>query len=204
MGSFAICKIIWKLTEQFNYLKIDPNNQKLLGIRGSSMKEKCKLQESHQEKVRMKKKNFTLGCRRIPTNQFRPVKQKLSNTSAHACRVRAILIRMTLKWKRANITETTNERKKSDLIGLSNGYGRLVGWLSEPSGEKTSCPKTFNKLTNTSLWCHTATRLANRTSVFFFWRENKEVIFLSFHPLADKTNNEHLPISFFKVTRKSL
>jgi len=45
-------KINWTI---FNYLKIDPNNQKLLGIQGSSMKEKSKLQESHQEKVRMKK-----------------------------------------------------------------------------------------------------------------------------------------------------
>ena len=82
----------------------------MLGIRDWSTKEKSKLQESHQEKVRMKK-NYILRCGRIPTNQFRPVKQKLCKTSAHACRVRAILIRMILKWKRANITETTNERK---------------------------------------------------------------------------------------------
>ena len=36
--------------------------------------------------------------------------------------------RMTLKWKRANKTETTN-----DFIGLSNGYKRarlLVGWAN--------------------------------------------------------------------------
>ena len=37
------------------------------------------------------------------------------------------------------------------------------GWLSERSGEKTSCPRTFYKSTDTSLWCHTTTRLANRT-----------------------------------------
>ena len=29
-------------------------------------------------------------------------------------------------------------------------------------------------------------------------------MFWSFHPLADKTNNDHLPKPFFKVTRKSL
>ena len=29
-------------------------------------------------------------------------------------------------------------------------------------------------------------------------------MFWSFHPLADKTNNEHLPKPFFKVIRKSL
>jgi len=37
------------------------------------------------------------------------------------------------------------------------------GWLSERSGEKTSCPRTFKKSTDTSLGRHTATRLANQT-----------------------------------------
>ena len=39
---------------------------------------------------------------------------------------------MILKWKHANKTETTKERKQSDLIGLSNGYKRtwlLVGYM---------------------------------------------------------------------------
>ena len=53
------------------------------------MKEKPQLQESHQEKVRMKKIiTFTLRCRRcplpwIPSTQFRPVKQKLGKASLH-------------------------------------------------------------------------------------------------------------------------
>ena len=38
----------------------------------------------------------------------------------------------------------------------------------------------------------------------FLWRENEESMFRSFHPLADKTNNVHLPKPFFKVIRKSL
>ena len=38
----------------------------------------------------------------------------------------------------------------------------------------------------------------------FLWRENEESMFWSFHPLDDKTNNEHLPKSFYKVIRKSL
>ena len=40
---------------------------------------------------------------------------------------------MTLKWKRANKTETTNKQKYSDLIGLSNRYKRawlLVGYAN--------------------------------------------------------------------------
>ena len=37
------------------------------------------------------------------------------------------------------------------------------GWLSERSGEKTSFLRTFLKSTDTSVWRHAATRLANRT-----------------------------------------
>ena len=32
----------------------------------------------------------------------------------------------------------------------------------------------------------------------FLWRENEESTFWSFHPLADKTNNEHLRKPFLK------
>ena len=39
----------------------------------------------------------------------------------------------------------------------------IFGWFNKRSGEKTSCPRTFWKSTDTSLWRHTATRLANRT-----------------------------------------
>ena len=42
---------------------------------------------------------------------------------------------------------------------------------------------------------HVATRLANRTmpSPYWdlLWRENEEAMFWSFHPLADKTNNDY-------------
>ena len=37
------------------------------------------------------------------------------------------------------------------------------GWLREHSAEKTSYPRTCWKSSNTSLWCHTATWLANQT-----------------------------------------
>ena len=66
----------------------------------------------------------------------------------------------------------------------------------------------IQKSTDTSLWRHTTTRLANRTMPSpykgFLWRENKEAMFWSFHPLAHKTYNEHLPKPFFKAIRKSL
>ena len=35
-------------------------------------------------------------------------------------------------------------------------------------------------------------------------RENEESTCWSFHPLAEKTNKEHLPKTFFKVIQKSL
>ena len=38
----------------------------------------------------------------------------------------------------------------------------------------------------------------------FLWWENKEAMLWSYHPLADKTSNEHLPKPFFKVIQKSL
>ena len=31
----------------------------------------------------------------------------------------------------------------------------------------------------------------------FLWQENEEAMFASFHPLAYKTNTEHLPKPFF-------
>ena len=100
---------------------------------------------------------------------------------------------MTLKWKLANKTKTTNERKESDLIGLSNGYKRhgvLVGWVNARM-KKLHARRTFYKSIDTSLWRHTATRLANRTMPSpyygFLWRENEESMFSYFYPLADKT-----------------
>ena len=83
------------------------------------------------------------------------------------------------------------------------------GWLSERSSERTSCPRTFQKSTDTSLWHHTATRLANRTipSPYygFLWRENEEAMFWSFHSLADKQITKTYKVKpFFKVIRKSL
>ena len=48
----------------------------------------------------------------------------------------------------------------------------------------------------------TTTRLANRTMPSlhygFLWRKIEDAMFCSFHLLADKTNNEHLPKPFFE------
>ena len=76
-------------------------------------------------------------------------------------------------------------------------------------GEKTSCPGTFQNLIDPSLdvilqqdWPIKQCLLHIR--VFFGGKTKSPCFDLSFHPLADKTNNEHLPKLLFKVIRKSL
>ena len=117
--------------------------------------------------------------------------------------------RMTLKWKRANKTETTNERKQSDLVRLSNGYKRAWFWLVKQTlGWKNFMPEELSR--NQSIlrfdvipqhdWpieqCLLHTEI-------FFGRKTRSLC-LIFHPLGDKTNNELLPKPFFEVIRKSL
>ena len=68
------------------------------------------------------------------------------------------------------------------------------GWLSERSGEKTSCPRTFSKSIDNSLWRHATTRLANRTSLLhlrvLFGRKRKRPCFdLFIHGLIKQITN---------------
>ena len=45
-------------------------------------------------------------------------------------------------------------------------------------------------------YCNTIGQPSYAFSILgFLWRENEEAMFWSFHPLADKSNNEHLPRS---------
>ena len=117
---------------------------------------------------------------------------------------------MTLKWKLANKRETTNKRKKSDLIGLSNGYNArgFLLVISERSAEKTSCSKNFleiNRYFALLSYCNTIGLSNNVFSIFGFSLAGKRRVHVwSFHSLADKTNSEHLPKPFLKVIRKSL
>ena len=70
------------------------------------------------------------------------------------------------------------------------------GWLSEHSGEKNFIPKNFleiNRYFALMSYCNTIGQSNYAFSILgFLWRENEETMFWSFHPLADKTNNEHL------------
>ena len=84
----------------------------------------------------------------------------------------------------------------------AGGFWLVKGTL----GWKNFTPKNLWKSTNTSLWHHTATWLANQTMpspyLGFLWWGNEEAMFWPFHPLAVKTNNKHLLKPFFKVIRK--
>ena len=104
---------------------------------------------------------------------------------------------MTLKWKRANKTETTNEWKQRFDWFIERIQTRVAfGWLSEHSGEKNFIPKNFleiNRYFALMSYCNTIGQSNYAFSILgFLWRENEETMFWSFHPLADKTNNEHL------------
>ena len=53
---------------------------------------------------------------------------------------------MTLKWKRANKTETTNERKESDLIGLSKDTNaRGFSLVERTLGVKKRHPRELSR-----------------------------------------------------------
>ena len=80
------------------------------------------------------------------------------------------------------------------------------GWLSERSGEKTSCPENFleiNRYFALTSYCNTIGQSNNAFSILgFLWRKNEEAMFWSFHPLADKTNNEQIPKPFERLSGK--
>ena len=72
-------------------------------------------------------------------------------------------------------------------------------WLNDRSGEKTSCPKNFleiNRYFSLTSYCGRIQSNIAFSILGFLWRENEEAMFLTFHPLADKTNNEHLQNHF--------
>ena len=84
----------------------------------------------------------------------------------------------------------------------------LVYRTDTNAGWKKFIPENFleiNRYFTLTSYCNTIGQSNNAFSILgFSWRENEESVFWSFHSLADKTNNEHLPKPFFKVIRKSL
>ena len=110
-------------------------------------------------------------------------------------------------WPRSENAQKHNKHTKIERFDwlIERIQTRVAfGWLSERSGEKTSCPRTVAP--ENFLEIH-------RYFAFDFILQHdgqsdnsspyKEFL-KPFHPLADKTNNEHLPKPFFKVIQKSL
>ena len=120
-----------------------------------------------------------------------------------------------IHWEKRRITHTEMKGKQCNLLkqfsydlemktSEQNRNNKRVGtaiwlvyrtdtnargfWLVKRTlGWKNFMPE---KSTDTSLWRHSAIRLANLTMPSpyqgFLWRENEEVLFWSFHPLAGK------------------
>ena len=116
---------------------------------------------------------------------------------------------MSLKWKRTNKTETTNERKESDLSGLSNGYKRA--WLLLGQANARVKKRQARELSrNQPILCfhvilqhdYPIEQCLLYLRVFLSGKRRGHV--WSFHSLADKTNNEYLTKPFSEVIRKSL
>ena len=99
----------------------------------------------------------------------------------------------------------------SYLIGLSNGYKHLRLLVGSLAYARVIEKKHARELSiNQSILRFDVTLQHDwpieQCLQCFLWRKNEESMFWSFHPLADKTNNEHLskPLIETKVIRKSL
>ena len=84
------------------------------------------------------------------------------------------------------------------------------GWLSE-LGWKNFMPQNFpeiNRYFSLTSYCNMIGQSNNAFSILGFSLvgncQNKEAMFWSFPPLADRTNNKHLLQPFVKVIQKSL
>ena len=111
--------------------------------------------------------------------------------------------RITLKWKRANKTETTNERKKSDFIGLSNGYKRSWLWLVKRTlGWKKFMSENLLKINRyfaLKSYCNTSGQSNNAFSISGFSLAGKRRgHVLVFSSRADKTNEWPLTETVFQ------
>ena len=125
----------------------------------------------------------------------------------------AFTLRAIFAWPwngnaRTKQKQQTNGNRAIWLVYRTDTNARGLWLVKRTLGWKNFMPENFLQIKRYFAWRHTATRLANQTTPSpykgFLWRENEESMFWSFHPFADKTNNEPLPKPFFKVIRKSL
>ena len=111
---------------------------------------------------------------------------------------------LEMKTREQNRNNKRTEIERFDWFIERMQTHLAFGWLSQRSAEETSCPKNFLEIALTS-YCNTIGQSNNAFSILGFSLAGKRrVLVFSFQPLADKTNNEHLPKPFFKDIRKSL
>ena len=107
--------------------------------------------------------------------------------------IERFLFDLEMKTREQNRNNNLTEIERFDWFIERTQTRAAFGWLSEHSCEKASCPWIFYEWIDTSLWRHTATRLANQCLLHirvFFGGKSKS-LFWSFHPLADKTKNTY-------------
>ena len=103
--------------------------------------------------------------------------------------------------------QETDGKRAIWLVNRRDTNARGFWLVTRTLGWRNFMPKNFlefNRYFALTSYCNTIGQSNNALSTLvYFWRENEECMFWSFHPLADKTNNERLPKPFFKVIRKS-
>ena len=116
---------------------------------------------------------------------------------------------MTLKWNaQTKQKQQTNGNRAICIVNRTDTNARGFWLVKRTLGWKNFMPGNFPKINRyfaLTSYCNTVGQSNNVFSILgFSCRENEESVFWSFHPLADKTNNERLLKPFFKVIRKSL
>ena len=123
-----------------------------------------------------------------------------------------------IHWEKRRIKHTQMKGKQCNLLkqflddleirtreqNRNNKRVERAIWLvyrtdTNARGWKYFIPENFleiNRYFALTSYCNTIGQSNYAFSILcFLWRENEEAMFLSFHPLADKSNNEHLPRS---------
>ena len=104
--------------------------------------------------------------------------------------------------------QQTNGNRAIWLVYRTNTNARGFWLVKRTLGWKNSMPENFleiNRYFALTSYCNTIGQSNNSFSILWFSLAEKQRVHVwSFYPLADITNNEHLPKLFFKVLRKSL
>ena len=124
---------------------------------------------------------------------------------AFFCNNRAIFLWLWNENARAKQKQQKNLNRVIWLVYRTDTNARRFWLVKRILGWKYYMPEIFleiNRYFALTSYCNTIGQANNTFSILgFLWRENEEAMFWSFHPLADKTNNEHLPKPFFKVIK---